>query len=127
MRIIRDINTLMSGSSKWPGRSCAPLPRDSGDMAMTGMRLGETLAMQRRHLDIANQQYLLSESIKGNRYGPPKGGTRRLTGLEQGLVAKLEANVRELRKVALAWERRLVTSSPASPSARCSGPRSGLV
>ena len=80
----------------------APYPLLLETMAMTGMRLGEVLAMHRQHLDPAHGQYLVSESMKGGRYGPPKGGDRRLLDLEEGLVEKLEVYIRGLRKDALA-------------------------
>jgi integrase len=80
----------------------SPFPLLLETMAMTGMRLGEALAMHRQHLDVAHRQYLVSEAMKGGRYGPPKGGDRRLLDLEEGLVEKLEAYIRGLRREALA-------------------------
>jgi integrase len=80
----------------------SPFPLLLEIMAMTGMRLGEALAMHRQHLDVLNRQYLVSEKLKAGRYGPPKGGDRRLLDLEEGLVEKLEAFILGLRKEALA-------------------------
>jgi hypothetical protein len=40
--------------------------------------------------------------MKGGQYGPPKSGDRRLLDLEEGLVEKLEAYIRGLRREALA-------------------------
>ncbi len=80
----------------------SPFPLLLETMAMTGMRLGEALAMHRQHLDVANQQYLVSETMKNGRYGPPKGGDRRLLDLEEGLLEKLAAYIKGLRQEALA-------------------------
>jgi integrase len=85
----------------------SPFPLILEVMGMTGMRLGEALAMHRQHLDVTNRQYLVSEKMKGGRYEPPKGGDRRLLDLEAGLVAKLEVYVRGLRKEALARGRQV--------------------
>lgn len=66
-------------------------------MAMTGMRLGEVLAMRVEHLEIQNLQYYVTETNKNGRFGPPKSG-KRLIDLEDSLVARLERYVKELRK-----------------------------
>jgi integrase len=69
-------------------------------MAMTGMRLGEALAMRWDNLDAANGQYLITETIRRG-YGPPKSG-KRLIDLEEGLVTKLGSHIRKLRQESLA-------------------------
>jgi integrase len=68
--------------------------------AMTGMRLGEALAMRRGNLDAANGQYLIAETTRKG-YGPPKSG-KRLIDLEEGLVTKLESHIKKLRQESLA-------------------------
>jgi integrase len=69
-------------------------------MAMTGMRLGEALAMRRDNLDAANGQYLITETVRKG-YGKPKSG-KRLIDLEAGLVPKLESHIKKLRQQSLA-------------------------
>jgi integrase len=69
-------------------------------MALTGMRLGECLAMRQEHLDVTNCQYMVSETVKLGRFGRPKTG-QRLIDVPAPLVAKLEAHIKELRKAAL--------------------------
>lgn len=69
-------------------------------LALTGMRLGECLAMHRDHLDTHNCQYKIVEKVSHGRFGPPKTGER-LIDLPEPLVAKLEDYIFELRKEAL--------------------------
>lgn len=70
-------------------------------MAMTGLRLGEALAMRREYLDLRNGQYHVTATTRNGQYGPPKSGNR-LVDIEETLVAKLEGYLRSLRKQALA-------------------------
>ena len=67
---------------------------------MSGMRLGEVLAMSWGNLDSRNCQYNVSEKTRHGRFGPPKSG-KRLIDLDAPLVAKLEAHIKELRKESL--------------------------
>lgn len=69
-------------------------------MAMTGMRVGETLAMRLGNLDVANGHYLITETRR-RVYGPPKSG-KRLIDLEEDLVMKLESHIRRQRQESLA-------------------------
>lgn len=69
-------------------------------IAYSGMRLGECLAMHRDHLDIANCQYMICESVRNGRFGKPKTGER-LIDLPDFLVKELAGYVRKLRKQAL--------------------------
>jgi integrase len=69
-------------------------------MAMTGMRLGEALAMRLDNLDEGNHQYLITETSRKD-YGPPKSG-KRLIDLEEDLMPKLESHIRKLRLESLA-------------------------
>jgi integrase len=73
-------------------------------MAMTGMRLGEVLAMRREFLDVHNCQYHVTETTRNGRFGPPKCGSR-LVDLDDVLVAKLAERIKALRKEALAQGR----------------------
>ncbi|SMC26644.1 integrase [Desulfacinum hydrothermale DSM 13146] len=69
-------------------------------LALTGMRLGECLAMHRDHLDVQNCQYMIVETVRHGRFGSPKTG-KRLIDLPEVLVTKLEGYILELRKEAL--------------------------
>jgi integrase len=77
-----------------------PYPLIMENMAMTGMRLGETLAMSWQNLDVRNCQYNVAETTRQGRFGPPKSG-KRLIDLDVPLVVKLEAYIKELRKESL--------------------------
>jgi integrase len=77
-----------------------PFPLIVEIMAMTGMRLGEALAMCWENLDVRNCQYQVSETTRQGRFGPPKTG-KRLVDLDAPLVAKLEGYIKELRKASL--------------------------
>lgn len=74
-----------------------PFPLILETMAMTGLRLGETLAMSAENLDARNCQYLVTESTRSGRFGPPKSG-QRLIDLDGTLGAKLEVWMRKIRK-----------------------------
>ncbi|MCE5333661.1 MAG: site-specific integrase [Desulfobacteraceae bacterium] len=69
-------------------------------LAFTGMRLGECLAMRRDHLDLANNQYFVCESIRRDKLGPPKNGTR-LIDVPEFMTKRLAAHVTAMRKEAL--------------------------
>jgi integrase len=69
-------------------------------MAMTGMRLGEAMAMRLEYLDSSNCQYHVMATTRNGRYGPPKSG-RRLVDLDETLVTKLESQGRLLKRQAL--------------------------
>jgi integrase len=77
-----------------------PFPLILEIMAMSGMRLGEVLAMCWENLDVRNCQYQVTETTRQGRFGPPKSG-KRLVDLDGPLVAKLEGYVKELRKASL--------------------------
>jgi integrase len=70
-------------------------------MAMTGMRLGEVLAMRQELLDVHNCQYHVTETTRNGRFGPPKSDNR-LVDLDEILVTKLAKRIKALRKEALA-------------------------
>jgi len=70
-------------------------------MAMSGLRLGECLAMRGDHLDRRHCQYQVTESTRAGRFGPPKTGTR-LVDLDPGLVTKLEGHIKRQRQASLA-------------------------
>jgi integrase len=64
---------------------------------MTGMRLGEALAMSCGNLDARNCQYNVTETTRQGRFGPPKSG-KRLIDLDEDLVEKLADHIKKLRK-----------------------------
>jgi integrase len=70
-------------------------------MAMSGMRLGEALAMNVENIDIRNGQYNVTETTRNVRFGPPKTG-KRLVDLDETLVGKLGVYIRKARKESLA-------------------------
>jgi len=70
-------------------------------MAMSGMRLGEALAMSCGNLDARNCQYNVAETTRQGRFGPPKSG-KRLIDLDETLVVKLDAHIKKLKKVGVA-------------------------
>lgn len=74
-----------------------PFPLILEIMAMTGMRLGETLAMCWENLDARNCQYNVAETTRQGRFGPPKSG-KRLIDLDETLVSKLDRHIKKLRK-----------------------------
>jgi integrase len=78
-----------------------PFPLILEVMAMSGMRLGEALAMWWENLDIRNCQYNVAETTRQGRFGPPKSG-KRLIDLDASTVCKLEAYIKNLRKESLA-------------------------
>ncbi|MEJ2071578.1 MAG: site-specific integrase, partial [Syntrophobacterales bacterium] len=70
-------------------------------MAMSGLRLGECLALRGDHLDGRHCQYQVTESTRAGRFGPPKTGTR-LVDLDPALVTKLESHIRRQRQTSVA-------------------------
>jgi integrase len=78
-----------------------PFPLIIETLVMSGMRLGEVLAMSWQNLDVRNCQYSIAETTRQGRFGPPKSG-KRLIDLDGPLVAKLEALIRERRRESLA-------------------------
>jgi integrase len=78
-----------------------PFPLILETMAMSGMRLGEALAMSWENLDARNCQYNISETTRHGRFGPPKSG-KRLLDLDATLVGKLESHIKKLKKESLA-------------------------
>jgi integrase len=78
-----------------------PFPLILETIAMSGMRLGESLAMGWENLDVRNCQYNVSETTRHGRFGPPKSG-KRLIDLDATLVAKLENHIKKLKKASLA-------------------------
>ena len=75
----------------------APFPLILEIMSMTGMRLGETLAMCWGNLDSRNCQYNVAETTRHGRFGPPKSGNQ-LIDLDETLVGKLDTHIKKLRK-----------------------------
>jgi integrase len=74
-----------------------PLPLILETMAMSGMRLGEALAMCWENLDSRNCQYNVAETTRQGRFGPPKSGKRHID-LDETLVGKLDTHIKKLRK-----------------------------
>jgi len=74
-----------------------PFPLILETMAMSGMRLGESLAMSCGNLDLRNCQYYVKETTRQGRYGPPKTGGR-LIDLDETLVVKLDNHIKKLKK-----------------------------
>jgi hypothetical protein len=54
---------------------------------MSGLRLGECLAMREDHLNVRHCQYQVTESTRAGRFGPPKTG-KRLVDLTPGLAGR---------------------------------------
>jgi len=69
-------------------------------LALSGLRLGECLAMHIDHLDTDYCQYKVCETVRNNRFGQPKTGER-LIDLPKELVSKLKIHILELKKEAL--------------------------
>lgn len=78
-----------------------PFPLILETMAMSGMRLGEALAMSCGNLDPRNCQYNVAETTRQGRFGPPKSG-KRLIDLDETLVAKLDTYIKKLKKESVA-------------------------
>ena len=78
-----------------------PFPLILEVMAMSGMRLGEALAMCWENLDSRNCQYNVAETIRQGRFGPPKSGKRHID-LDETLVGKLDTHIKKLRKDCMA-------------------------
>lgn len=78
-----------------------PFPLILETMAMTGMRLGEVLAMCWQNLDCRDLQYTVNETTRQGRFGPPKSG-KRLIDLDPPLVVRLEGHIKQLRRKSLA-------------------------
>jgi integrase len=78
-----------------------PFPLVLEVMAMTGMRLGEALAMCWETLDSRNCQYNVAETTRHGRFGPPKSGKRHID-LDETLVGKLDTHIKKLRKDCMA-------------------------
>jgi integrase len=78
-----------------------PFPVILEIMAMTGMRLGEALAMSWENLDSQNCQYNLAETTRQGRFGPPKSG-KRLIDIDETLVSKLDTHIKKLKKESMA-------------------------
>jgi integrase len=70
-------------------------------LAMSGLRLGECLALRGDNLDGRHGQYQVTESTRAGRLGPPKSGTR-LVDLDPGLVTKLAAHLTRRRRASWA-------------------------
>lgn len=83
-----------------------PLPMVIETLALTGMRLGECLAMRWNQFEGANHQYMITQTVRNGRFGLPKTGAR-LIDLPVSLSSKLERHIKELRKEALREGREL--------------------
>jgi integrase len=70
-------------------------------MVYAGLRLGETLAMRLRHLDLKKMTYHVSESFKQHRFGLPKGGKKRFVDIPDFLVEELGRYIVYLKKESL--------------------------
>ena len=93
----KDLGRLLDAA--WDKLS-EPFPLILETMAMSGMRLGEALAMSYGNLDAQNCQYKVMETTKRNQFGPPKSG-KRLIDLDETLVDKLEAHIKKLKNDSL--------------------------
>ena len=71
---------------------------------MSGLRLGECLALRADNLEVRHCQYLVTETTRAGRVGPPKSG-RRLVDLDATLVTKLEDHLKRMRQEAFAQGR----------------------
>jgi integrase len=78
----------------------APLGLILETLALSGLRLGECLAMHIDHMDTDCCQYKVCETVRNNRFGQPKTGER-LIDLPNELVSKLKLHILELKKEAL--------------------------
>jgi integrase len=93
----KDLGWLLEGAwDKLP----EPFPLILETMAMSGMRLGEALAMSCGNLDTLNRQYNVAEATRQGRFGPPKSG-KRLIDLDETLVGKLDTHIKKLKKAGL--------------------------
>jgi integrase len=88
---------LLAAWPKLPG----PYPLILETMAMTGLRLGEALALSGDNLDSRNCQYNVTETTRAGRFGPPKSG-KRVIDLDETLVGKLEVHIKKMRKEGMA-------------------------
>lgn len=93
----KDLERLLEAA--W-GKLQEPFPLILETMAMSGMRLGEVLAMSCGNLDARNCQYNVAETTKLGRFGPPKSG-KRLIDLDETLVENLEVHIKKLKKDSL--------------------------
>lgn len=67
-------------------------------MVYTGFRLGETLAMRLRHLDMKRMTYHVCESYKTRKFGLPKKGKKRLVDLPDFLAEEFGIYINHLKK-----------------------------
>lgn len=93
-----DLSVLLSVA--WD-KLTAPYPLILETMAMTDMRLSECITMKIENLGASNYQYIVSETMKNDRWGLPKSG-KRLIDIPKSLVEKLAQHVKGLRRNALA-------------------------
>jgi integrase len=70
-------------------------------MLFMGLRLGETLAMRLRHLDVKKCLYHVSESYRQHRFGQPKKGKKRFVDVPEFLADDLGRYVTSLKKQSL--------------------------
>lgn len=71
-------------------------------MALSGMRLGEALALRRENLDLENMAYEVKESFGAHGFGKPKSKNGyRSVDLPDDLIEEMEAYILHLRKKAL--------------------------
>jgi len=78
-----------------------PFPLILEVLAMSGMRLGEALAMCWENLDSRNCQYNITETTRHGRFGPPKSGKRHVE-MDETLGGKLDTHIKQLRRDCLA-------------------------
>ncbi len=70
-------------------------------MLFMGFRLGETLAMRLRHLDLTKRLYHVSESFKQYRWGLPKKGKKRFVDVPDFLAKELSQHITRMKKESL--------------------------
>lgn len=67
-------------------------------LTMSGMRIGEGLALHVDNLDVSNNQYHVTEKIRRGEFGPPKSGESRLIDLPESLIMKLRGHINGMKE-----------------------------
>ena len=70
-------------------------------MFFMGFRLGETLAMRLRHLDLMKQLYHVSQSFRQYNWGLPKKGKKRFVDIPEFLAKELRQYLAHMKKESL--------------------------
>lgn len=67
-------------------------------MLFMGFRLGETLAMRLRHLDLMKRLYYVSQSFRQYNWGLPKKGKKRFVDIPEFLAKELRQYIAHMKK-----------------------------